>query len=129
MAPPDRFIVFSTTDSFWAAVAVDDGVGWVNVRGRDCIVNSDSAITDMPGCERPLSTLSHRRGIRAGWSVNQPPMLPGARHLAPVVRVCYQQGFGPGETGKPSEAVKLLGSSKHPSFCGPGTGMSVTAWA
>jgi hypothetical protein len=105
MAPPDRFILFSTTNGVRAAVAVDGGVGWENVRGRDCIVNSESAITDMPGCERPLSTLPHRRGIRAGWSVNQTPMLPGAPHLAPVVRVCYQQGFGPGETGKPRKAV------------------------
>ena len=99
MAPPDRFILFSTTTGVRAAVAVDGGVGWVNVRGRDCIVNSESAITGMPGCERPLSTLPYRRGIRAGWSVNQPPMLSGARHLAPVVRGCYQQGFGPGGDG------------------------------
>jgi hypothetical protein len=32
-------------------------------------------------------------------------MLPGAPHLAPIVRVCYQRGFGPGETGKLSEAA------------------------
>jgi len=35
MEPPDRFILFSTTDSFWAAVAVE--TVWVGSTAGDAI--------------------------------------------------------------------------------------------
>jgi len=47
---------WSWESSFWSAIAYELPGG---------------AITDMPGCGRPLSALPHKQGIRAGWVSNR----------------------------------------------------------